>query len=264
MKIPDVAQQTRRWELLVSVRSLAEAEIAVAESIDILDFKEPLLGPLAPVDSSILREAATRFSGPSSTSVLLSAALGERDTAMQVAGQIPASFAFAKAGPKHCGTARELTAMWTEVRHALASPVELVAVAYADASAAETLEPEEIVSLAHQHGFRRILIDTFVKDGRSSVEHLQRDRLRALRHLTRTFGMQWMLAGAIRLDDLHRWRETDTQPDGFGVRGDICSSGRESEIAPQRIRLWQQHLTELQTDGTPNRQNSSRFSPSRD
>ena len=138
--------------------------------------------------------------------------------------------------------------MWADVRHALAAPVELVAVAYADASAAGTLEPEEIITLGNKHGFRRVLIDTFVKDGRSSVEHLQSRRLRVLRRLTRTFGMQWMLAGAIRRDDLNSWLENDTQPDGFGVRGDICESGRESEIAPQRIRLWQHQLVELQTN----------------
>ena len=248
MKIPNVAQQTRRWELLVSVRSLAEAEIAAAESIDILDFKEPRHGPLAPVESSVWREAAARFKGDTSTNTQLSAALGERDTAMQVAGQVPVSFAFAKAGPHQCGTEKELTAMWADVRHALAAPIELVAVAYADASAAETLEAEEIVTLANTQGFRRILIDTFVKDGRSSVEHLRSNRLRVLRRLTKAFGMRLMLAGAIRLDALDGWLEPDTHPDGFGVRGDICQAGRESEIAPQRIRLWQHQLAKLQAN----------------
>ncbi len=230
-------------ELLVSVRSIDEALQAVDQPIDILDFKEPRLGALAPVEVSIWHEAVKRLAGASGVaSVPLSAALGERDTAAKLAGGVPAQFSFAKAGPYGCVTPDELTQLWTDVRTSLPNQVELVAVAYADSVAAQSLSPEEVLRLAHQFGFRRLLIDTYVKDGRSSMDHLHDKRLREIRRQCNELSIVWMLAGSMREQDLLAKFDSDFWPDGFGVRGDVCQLGRASELSPDRIRQWRRRL----------------------
>ncbi len=234
-------------ELLVSVRDLVEAEIAVAESVDILDFKEPRKGPLAPVDATIWHQAGERF-----TSARLSAALGERETALAVAAAVPANFSFAKAGPYNCSSIDRLRVLWSDVRERLPQSVELVAVAYADHLAAACLSPEMIIECAASEGFDRVLIDTFAKDGRSSVDHLGSDRLCLLRHATSLHGLSLMLAGSIRRAELGNWLQIANCPAGFGVRGDVCRNGREGELDAKKIRDWQEELVGLGRGTIPN------------
>ncbi len=242
---PDGAAKFRAngAELLVSVRSLAEARQAIGSPIDILDFKEPRAGALAAVASPLWHQAAELVHPTAVGRVIpLSAALGERDTAVKLAGEVPSQFSFVKAGPSGCETVRDLVLLWSAVRASLADGVELVAVAYADAAAARSLEPEEVIRVAGREGFSRILIDTFVKDGRSSIDHLGLQRLRMIRHSTRQLGLGWMLAGSIRERDLEGWWNRDTGPDGFGIRGDVCESGRTSNLSPERIASWRRTL----------------------
>lgn len=244
-----------RPELLISVRSPAEAIATLHSAVDILDFKEPSRGALAAVDPAVWHEAATlvqRYSQDShsqhnsnshgtprtSLTLRLSAALGETDTAIALARQIPSCFDFAKAGPFKLTHPSSLRRVWGDVREALPGNVELVAVAYADSDAARCVCVEEVIELAKLEGFRRLLIDTYSKDGRSTIDLLGIDRLQEIRRTTRGAGLKLMLAGSLKVDRLSTWLSDQTIPDGFGIRGDVCVAGRESEICPQRIANW--------------------------
>src|SRR5262245_14015076 len=59
--------------LLVSVRSAAEAEIALAADADVIDIKEPDRGALGPADPTVWQEVLSVVNGRTVTS----AALGE-------------------------------------------------------------------------------------------------------------------------------------------------------------------------------------------
>ena len=102
----------------------------------------------------------------------LSAALGEPSEASSCAGHLPARFDFAKAGPSGCDCPDRLRRTWTDVRSQLDERIELVGVAYADWQQAGCVAPEVVFELACEFGLRRCLLDTFHKDGSSSVDLL--------------------------------------------------------------------------------------------
>ena len=223
--------------LLVSVRDRSELATALAGGVDIIDLKEPGRGPLAPADFELWSFAASVWERlrPCSS---LSAALGEQTDAIQVAGRLPSEFAFAKAGPSGCRTKAAVTQLWEAVRERLDDRIELVAVAYADYQPAQCPPPEEIFQLAATLGMKRCLIDTFVKDGRSTVDHLGANRLASLARQSSEAGLWWTLAGSIRVSCISQLRKQAVLPDCFGVRGDVCHRGRTSTLASERLAVW--------------------------
>jgi hypothetical protein len=227
-----------------------EAAIAGSESIDILDFKEPSAGSLAPVDPVMWRTAAEFFQPEDP--ILLSAALGEGSQATEIASQLPSRFRFAKAGPSECRDVTSLVQMWQSVAAALSKQTELVAVAYADHESANCLSIEHIIDAAASHGLRRLLIDTFIKNGQSSLDHVALDRWDRISRLTEQRGLRWMLAGAICCEDLQQYAELGVTPSGYGVRGDICDCGREGSISVQRLRRWRTTLNAMPQLVIPN------------
>lgn len=226
-------------ELLVSVRDLQEAQVAVCAGAGILDFKEPSRGALAACDPSIWMAAANELTARSleSCSFQLSAALGESVTAYELAPLVPSEFSFAKVGPSGCSTAQKLTSLWESMR--LPRSVELVPVAYADHIAAGVMAPEQVLDLVIESGRRRLLIDTFVKDGRTLTDHLPIDRLKSLVSAARKHQVWLALAGSLRLKEMRSLVSGGVLPDCWGVRGDVCDQrDRTGRIDPQRVTAW--------------------------
>ena len=178
--------------------STSEWPIACRSGAEIIDFKEPSRGALAPTDPELWQWAAKQPRCPA----WLSAAMGEPSDALEIAEQVPSHFRFAKVGPSGCDTLEKLTEMWTTVHERLTPPIELVAVAYADANDARCLDVEKVLAAARSHGFTRVLIDTFTKDGRSTIDHLGFRRLAAISRWATEKRIWWGLAGSIKLESM--------------------------------------------------------------
>jgi uncharacterized protein (UPF0264 family) len=240
---PDFARATPK--LLVSVRDFDEIADALVGGADIVDLKEPRRGPLAPAAVDLWRQAASLWdaadSGPPRPP--LSAALGEQEEAARLAERLPSAFAFAKAGPSRCETLSKVGNLWAETRQSLDDRIELVAVAYADWKNAQCADPELIVRAAVDAGFERCLIDTYEKDGRSTLDHLGISGLMRLAETARQGGLWWALAGSIRADHVRQLWQHDLLPDCFGVRGDVCEQGRTGRLCPERVKRWKSSLS---------------------
>lgn len=219
---------------------------AIDFCVDIIDFKEPNRGPLAPVDPQLWQQSALIVQdkiGP----VRLSAALGEGSDMLSIASKVPRCFAFAKVGPSGCKDANSLSQLWHDARQRLPSEVELVAVAYADAQRAECLEPESIFELASRNGFDRCLIDTYVKQGESVLDVLGLNRLSTIAKLAKDNQLWWTLAGSVTSGIAETLIANQIAPDCFGVRGDICRnsstannelSRRAGTLCANRMQIW--------------------------
>ncbi|TWU26744.1 hypothetical protein Pla52o_05970 [Novipirellula galeiformis] len=231
-------------DLLVSVRDDSEFDIAVAAGVAIIDFKEPSRGALAAVEPAIWQSAAKRLphlhanDAPHRTRPLLSAALGEPEDWQAVIRRLPDAFQFAKIGPSGIDTAREMKRLWGEAALHLGATTELVAVAYADFEAAHCLSPAEIFQLAGQSGFRRCLVDTFTKDGRSTTDHLSYAGLRELGEIASQASMRWAMAGSLRLEIVDDLETQGILPDCYAVRGDVCQHDRAGNLSPLRLQQW--------------------------
>ena len=235
---PTAATQSR-WHpgLLVSVRSLAEFEVLAGLGVDVIDFKEPHLGPLAAADPALWGCASDSISlAPTQK---LSAALGECDEAIHLASHVPPRFTYAKAGPAGVDSIERLSHYWEQLRQRLPAPVELVAVAYADHREAGCPDPESIFAAARSSGIRTWLLDTFGKGDRQGVVHrINLARFRSLRAMADQAGAQWVLAGSICMDDAIGLASQSICPDLFGVRGDVCDGSRSGNVVSEKVTRW--------------------------
>ncbi len=234
--------------LLISVRSKPEMDAAVAGGADIVDFKEPRNGALAPTSVSLWQSISSMTV---ENSPPFSAALGESQEARKIAQSLPSDFQFAKVGPSGCGTRQSLTQLWNDVRSLIDPHTELVAVAYADHQASGCLSAETIFTLAAERGFARVLIDTFVKDGRSTIDHLGIKQLQRLSQVASENKIGWALAGSIRLDNLKMLANRGIVPDCYGVRGDVCQGTRESELSAERVKQWKANCQQIVVQAIP-------------
>lgn len=234
----------RLADLLISVRDQEELLEVRKSEAQIIDLKEPDDGPLAPADPALWQFAADLWQrSQTSTVTSLSAALGEQDQARNIASSLPPEFDFAKAGPSDCDSGSKLCRLWDEMRRLLPESTELVAVAYADWDTANCLAPNVIFQLASEQGFKRCLIDTYTKDGKSTLDHLGHQGLTELYHITRQQKMWWTLAGSIRKSMIDELQRFGWLPDCIGIRGDVCIGDRASSISAELIQGWCQRLT---------------------
>ncbi|MCP4502445.1 MAG: hypothetical protein GY822_21035, partial [Deltaproteobacteria bacterium] len=114
--------------------------------------------------------------------------------------------------------------------------------AYADWESANCLAPDVIFRLASEHRFKRCLIDTYQKDGRSTVDHLGYPTLNKLHRVARQQGLWWTLAGSICRPVVDELEALGWMPDCFGVRGDVCSGTRTTRISHDLVQAWCQRL----------------------
>lgn len=232
---PHMQQSPRGTGLLVSVRSLQELRAIAELNVDVLDFKEPQQGPLAPADPAIWRQAAAQMP----ERCRLSAALGECGDAAELASRVPPRFAYAKAGPSASKTIARLVAPWAAIRSQLAGSVELVAVAYADHDKAQCAPPEAIFQAAARAGMRTWLVDTFDKTGGgNAATHLGAERLRDIERSARRCGASWVLAGSITSQTAEELLRQGIRPTFFGVRGDVCDGSRGGRVVAAKVSAW--------------------------
>ena len=220
--------------LLVSVRSVEEARVALQSGAEVIDVKEPRAGPLGAASLTVQRAIVDLLSGRGR---LLSAALGELDQATTRDPPAAPGVHLAKAG-----LARQRVRPWQTrldaLRHRLAqgpSPIHLVAVAYADAHTAGAPAVAEVLDYAISRTLPYLLVDTFLKDGTSLLSHIDLKALGRFTERAQSAGVKVALAGALELDAIEAIRTL--RPDVIAVRGAACSGGKRGRsIDPTRIR----------------------------
>ena len=252
--LPTSAECHAKPASLVSVRDLAEFEMVYEAGVDIVDLKEPRSGALAPTDYETWSSVSGFFDGRekqkagliNGSAPLLSAALGEKKEAFAVAGGLPSIFDFAKAGPSGITNKVQLSDFWNRLRDQLDPDIELVAVAYADWEISHSMHPGEVIELAVAQGFNRFLIDTFTKNGCSSVDYVGLEELIQLRKFASKEGVWFAMAGSVGVSDVKMLNRRGVTPDCYAVRGVVCSQDRSSEICSERLRWWQTFLSDAE------------------
>jgi uncharacterized protein (UPF0264 family) len=227
--------------LLVSVRCEAEVEPALSGGSDIIDAKEPQAGPLGAVTPSVLTGIMRRVPAEVELSVALGDALGEYRVRQAIArlpqlhrsGATYVKLGFA--GIRSPRLARNLlrAAVSTAGEHPLKPRV--IAVAYADWDSAESLAPGLLAPAAANAGAAGLLIDTYVKDGRTLLHLLPLRPLADLVAQARSAGLIAALAGSLEAGDLPAVRQT--APDIVGFRGAACVGSRAGAVSLRRVQL---------------------------
>jgi uncharacterized protein (UPF0264 family) len=236
-------------ELLVSVRSVHEAAIALESGAALIDIKEPSRGSLGRADDAVVT-AVVEYVGERRP---VSAALGELledPTPCRQAGLTYAKYGLGGYG-KRQSWRRDLAAAQTSLR--AANPhCHLVLVAYADWRQANAPPPEEICEFAAGIGCAAFLIDTCVKDGGTLLDWLSISEILQFGRRCKSSGMRLALAGSLGSEEIIRLKPA--QPDWFAVRGAVCCNRRRGQdIDPEAVlNLIALLATEVTADTSEN------------
>ncbi len=219
-------------ELLVSVRSVAEAEKALAGGAGLIDVKEPHNGPMGRASSDVIRAVCDHVADRAPVSAALGELLGSSSSAAD------ARLRFAKWGLAGCrhrrawrGELVETAASW---RHAIPS-CQPVVVAYADWENASAPRPMDVCDFATEHRWGAYLLDTWSKNGKTLLDWLSEDEIARLCRKCRAARVGVALAGSLGAREIIRLKAI--KPDWFAVRGSACAGqDRQGAIDENRVR----------------------------
>jgi uncharacterized protein (UPF0264 family) len=228
-------------QLLVSVRSAAEAKVAAASGADIVDSKEPEAGPLGAVRPAVLAGIIAALPD----AIPLGIALGDVRTSDDLAtalDRLPlgerAGPVFLKLGFSGVAEGDEVAALLRlAVRRAaeIGPTVLVVASAYPDHQRARSPARDEVLRAARSAGAAGVLLDTWTKDGCSLLHYLRGDELHRWVARVRGAGLLAAVAGGLGADSFPE--VLAAEPDIIGVRGAACRGGRTGTLDPAQVRL---------------------------
>ena len=185
--------------LLVSVRSAAEAEAALAGGAAVIDVKEPKHGALGRAADAVLADVVRAVAGRAP----VSAALGElRDRPdANLPSSLP-SLVYVKCGLARC--AADPGDGWRSAIDALACAVEasapscrMAVVAYADWRRAQAPTPDEVCTFVCQRPGWALLLDTWGKDGLTLLDWMSCVEVHRMGRVCRDAGVTIALAGSL-------------------------------------------------------------------
>lgn len=105
---------------------------------------------------------------------------------------------------------------------------KVVASGYSDYKRINSISPFELPSVGAKAGVDVVMMDTGIKDGRSTFEFLTEEDLIEFVESARGYGLQSALAGTIKFEDIQSLK--NISPDIIGVRGCVCGGNRNSSI----------------------------------
>ena len=232
--------------LLVSVRSAAEAEAALAGGAAVIDVKEPGRGALGRADDAVIAGVARAVAGRAP----VSAALGElRDRPGDSLPSCLSSLAYVKCGLSGFadgdGWQAETDALARAV-HAISPTCRMAVVAYADWRRAQAPPPDEVRAFVCGRPGWGLLLDTWGKDGLTLLDWMSRVEVDRVCRACRDAGVTVALAGFLGRSLMRALKPT--APDWFAVRGAACAGlNRTAAVDADRVR----ELVGVLTASTP-------------
>jgi dihydroneopterin aldolase len=213
--------------MLASVRSEAEARIALEGGADIVDFKDPDQGALGALAAHVIAAGVRRVAGQVPTSATAGDWPLQPVTLCTAVDRIGGTGVdFVKLGLL---PGEQLSAC-IEALAPLAVRYRLVAVFFADRGV-----PLDALGRLQRAGFAGAMIDTFDKTHGGLRQHLHEGELRAFVDLGRQLGLITGLAGSLRIEDVAPL--AGLAPDLLGFRGALCEpGGRSQPLSLERMR----------------------------
>jgi (5-formylfuran-3-yl)methyl phosphate synthase len=227
--------------LLVSVRSTAEAETAVAGGADILDIKEPDRGSLGAAEPAVVRSVIERFGRTLPVSVALgdlsdaSLWTGDGDYRPCPLADLLRGAALAKVGLAGCAALGDWPQRWRRAVEQLPDGCRPVAVVYGDWQHAAAPPADEVLAIAREARAAAVLVDTFGKQGGGLVDLWNTSTLAEVVAAIRGLPAAVALAGSLTMSSVGR--VLPLRPDVIAVRTAACHGGRTGTVDCARVRL---------------------------
>lgn len=232
--------------LLVSPKSLEEARFALNGGADIIDVKNPREGSLGANFPWAIRAVADLVNG----TVPVSATIGDLQykpgtASLAALGAAVSGADYIKAGLLGVKTVEEAEDMLEKIVKAVKdfdSQKKVVAAAYSDHKRVGSISPMLLADVAKRCGADVVMVDTAIKDGRSTFEFMSPDELRSFVGSGQDLGMEVALAGTIGFSDVPLLKELD--PDIIGIRGAVCGGDRNTAVREDLVVKFKEAIAQ--------------------
>jgi uncharacterized protein (UPF0264 family) len=224
--------------------NIDEARAALAGGADILDVKNPKEGSLGANFPWAIRAVVDLAGGR----VPVSATIGDLDykpgtASLAALGAAVSGADYIKAGLLGVKTRTQAEEMLEGIVKAVKdfdSGKKVVASGYSDYARAGCVSPMLLPAAAAKAGADLVMVDTAVKDGRSTFEFMSEQELKDFISLGHREGLEVALAGTIGFEHLEMLKRLN--PDIIGVRGIVCGGDRRSAIRAELVEKLKQAI----------------------
>ena len=220
-------------QLLVSPSSISEAHCSIAA--DIIDVKKPSEGSLGANFPWVIREIKSFAKKP------VSAAIG--DFPYKPGGASLAAYGAACAGADYVkiglafpgkDRARDVIAAVTKAVKDEFPEKFVVIAGYSDYERMGSISPFEIAPLTAACGADYVMVDTGIKDGRSTFSFMDEATLIRFTEGNRALGLGTALPGSLVFADIDALKRIN--PEIIGVRGMVCGGDRNATIREDLVK----------------------------
>ncbi|MFY9750221.1 MAG: (5-formylfuran-3-yl)methyl phosphate synthase [Methanoregula sp.] len=220
-------------QLLVSPSSISEAHCSIAA--DIIDVKKPSEGSLGANFPWVIREIKSFAKKP------VSAAIGDfpykpGGASLAAYGAACAGADYVKIGLAFAGKdrARDVIAAVTKAVKDDFPEKFVVIAGYSDYERMGSISPFEIAPLTAACGADYVMVDTGIKDGRSTFSFMDEATLIRFTEGNRALGLGTALAGSLVFADIDALKRIN--PEIIGVRGMVCGGDRNATIREDLVK----------------------------
>ncbi len=224
-------------KLLVSPVNKEEAIIASKGGADIVDVKNPKEGSLGANFPWIIKEIKEAVNGKQP----ISATIGDFNykpgtAALAAFGAAVAGADYIKVGLYDIQTREQALELLTKITRAVKdydSTKKIVASGYSDYKRINSISPLLLPAVAAEAGADVVMVDTAIKDGKSTFEFMDEKELKKFTDLAHKYGLENAIAGSLRFEDLPMLERI--RPDIIGVRGMVCGGDRKTAIRRELV-----------------------------
>ncbi len=208
--------------VLVSVKNVEEAKIALKAGVDLIDLKDPIKAPMGMIDLPLILQIQNAMP----KNINFSMACGELCDMQNLGDFLPVGMSFYKFGLSNCKSSGD----W--VNHLLSlkkkvvrlnNSAFVVPVLYGDYLKANSIKPSEVLKYLCEHFLYAIMIDTWGKDGSSMLDFATMEELLEIQELCKARNIKFALAGSLNLHHAETLIKEGVRPAWFGFRGAVCN-----------------------------------------
>ncbi|CAD6491512.1 MAG: (5-formylfuran-3-yl)methyl phosphate synthase [Candidatus Argoarchaeum ethanivorans] len=229
-------------KLLVSPISVEEARIALDGGADIIDVKNPKEGSLGANFPDVIQSVKRVITKP------MSVAIGDFNykpgtASLAALGASVAGADYIKIGLFDVQTREQASEMTERVTKAVKqydSKKKVVICGYSDYNRINSISPFELPEIVSDAGADVVMMDTGVKDGMSTLEFLNLEKLKSFIGSAHRYGLLAAIAGSLTFEDIDVLKEV--APDIIGVRGCVCGGNRNSNIKLELVRELKERI----------------------
>jgi uncharacterized protein (UPF0264 family) len=227
--------------LLVSPKDVEEAKAVIRGNADIVDVKNPKEGSLGANFPWVIRSIKELVEKEKGNGLEISAAIGDFDykpgtAALAALGAAAAGAEYIKVGLYRIKTRAEAVDLLSGVVRAVEDFVptrKVVSAFYSDYKRIGSISPFEIAAIGKEVDIDVAMVDTGIKDGKSTLEFLSEAELKAFFSESKALGLETALAGSLKFDDIPAIKEI--APDIVGIRGMVCGGNREDRVKEELV-----------------------------